>query len=70
MWNLAVPWWELIVRSAVIYFALIVALRLFGKRQIGRAARENVPRSLPSLVPSCYAIAIRSESGTRLVCVI
>ena len=36
MWNLAVPWWELIVRSAVIYFALIVALRLFGKRQIGQ----------------------------------
>jgi len=36
MWNLAVPWWELIVRSAVIYFALILALRLFGKRQIGQ----------------------------------
>lgn len=36
MWNLGVPWWELIVRSAVIYFALIVALRLFGKRQIGQ----------------------------------
>jgi uncharacterized membrane protein YcaP (DUF421 family) len=36
MWNLAVPWWELIVRSVVIYFALIVALRLFGKRQIGQ----------------------------------
>jgi len=36
MWNLAIPWWELIVRSAVIYFALIVALRLFGKRQIGQ----------------------------------
>lgn len=36
MWTLAVPWWELIVRSAVIYFALIVALRLFGKRQIGQ----------------------------------
>jgi uncharacterized membrane protein YcaP (DUF421 family) len=36
MWNLAVPWWELIVRSAVIYFALIIALRLFGKRQIGQ----------------------------------
>jgi len=36
MWSLAVPWWELIVRSAVIYFALIIALRLFGKRQIGQ----------------------------------
>jgi uncharacterized membrane protein YcaP (DUF421 family) len=36
MLNLAVPWWELIVRSAVIYFALIIALRLFGKRQIGQ----------------------------------
>jgi uncharacterized membrane protein YcaP (DUF421 family) len=34
--TLAVPWWELVVRSAVIYVALIVALRLFGKRQIGQ----------------------------------
>ena len=36
MWNLTVPWWELNVRSVVIYLAMIVALRLFGKRQIGQ----------------------------------
>src|SRR5947207_5462244 len=36
MWTLAVPWWELVVRSVVIYLALIVALRIFGKRQIGQ----------------------------------
>jgi uncharacterized membrane protein YcaP (DUF421 family) len=36
VWNLAVPWWELAVRSIVIYLAMIVALRLFGKRQIGQ----------------------------------
>src|SRR5207249_8885165 len=36
MWTLAVPWWELVLRSVVIYVALIIALRLFGKRQIGQ----------------------------------
>jgi uncharacterized membrane protein YcaP (DUF421 family) len=34
--SLAVPWWELVVRSVVIYLAMIVALRVFGKRQIGQ----------------------------------
>jgi uncharacterized membrane protein YcaP (DUF421 family) len=36
VWNLAVPWWELALRSIVIYLAMILALRLFGKRQIGQ----------------------------------
>jgi uncharacterized membrane protein YcaP (DUF421 family) len=32
------PWWELIVRSVIVYVFLIVLLRLTGKRQIGQLA--------------------------------
>ncbi|HVQ15414.1 MAG TPA: YetF domain-containing protein [Vicinamibacterales bacterium] len=38
MWNLAVPIWELVLRSTVVYAFLIVLLRLTGKRQIGQLA--------------------------------
>lgn len=36
MWELHVPAWELMVRATVIYLALLVALRLFGKREVGQ----------------------------------
>lgn len=36
MFHLAVPWWELAVRSTVVYFAFLVALRVFGKREVGQ----------------------------------
>jgi uncharacterized membrane protein YcaP (DUF421 family) len=38
MWHIAVPWWELIVRSVVVYAFLLVLLRLTGKRQVGQLA--------------------------------
>ena len=38
MFNLAVPWWELILRSAVVYGFLLVLLRVTGKRQVGQLA--------------------------------
>ena len=38
MWNLTVPWWELILRSAVVYGFLLILLRLTGKRQVGQLA--------------------------------
>ena len=38
MLNMSVPWWELILRSAVVYTALIVILRVSGKRQVGQLA--------------------------------
>jgi uncharacterized membrane protein YcaP (DUF421 family) len=31
-----VPPWELVIRAVVIYVALLVALRLFGKREVGQ----------------------------------
>ena len=36
MFNLSVSWWELIVRSLIIYAVFFVGLRLFGKREIGQ----------------------------------
>lgn len=36
MWSLAVPWWELVVRSVVVYLALLAVLRIFGKREVGQ----------------------------------
>ncbi|HEY0783261.1 MAG TPA: YetF domain-containing protein [Thermoanaerobaculia bacterium] len=38
MWNLAVPWWELIVRGAAVYVFMLILLRLTGKRQVGQLA--------------------------------
>lgn len=36
MFNLSVPWWELVVRGVVVYLFLLVFLRLTGRRQIGQ----------------------------------
>jgi len=36
MWELQVPAWELAVRSTAIYLAVLLALRLFGKREVGQ----------------------------------
>jgi uncharacterized membrane protein YcaP (DUF421 family) len=36
MWELQLPAWELVVRATAIYLALLVALRLFGKREVGQ----------------------------------
>ena len=36
MFNITVPVWELIVRAAVVYAALLTLLRLTGKRQVGQ----------------------------------
>jgi uncharacterized membrane protein YcaP (DUF421 family) len=38
MWTLALPWWEFILRGVIVYFFLIILLRLTGKRQIGQMA--------------------------------
>src|SRR6516165_10494955 len=38
MFHIAVAWWELVVRAAVVYVFLLVLLRLTGKRQVGQLA--------------------------------
>ncbi len=36
MWTLGTPWFELVIRAALIYVVFFGALRLFGKREIGQ----------------------------------
>lgn len=36
MFELDRPWWELMVRAAVVYFALLVMVRISGKRTVGQ----------------------------------
>ena len=38
MFAMSVPWWEIIVRSLVVYAFLLVILRITGKRQVGQLA--------------------------------
>src|SRR5437868_13298598 len=38
MWDLSVPWWELMARAVLVYLFLLVLLRLTGKRQVGQLA--------------------------------
>lgn len=36
MWSLSLPWWEFVIRGAVVYVFVITLLRLTGKRQTGQ----------------------------------
>jgi uncharacterized membrane protein YcaP (DUF421 family) len=38
MWNISIPWWELIVRCVVVYAFLLILIRITGKRQVGQLA--------------------------------
>jgi uncharacterized membrane protein YcaP (DUF421 family) len=38
MWRMSVPWWEIIVRSLLVYLFLLIILRITGKRQVGQLA--------------------------------
>jgi uncharacterized membrane protein YcaP (DUF421 family) len=38
MWNISVPWWELVIRGVAVYIFLIALLRITGKRQVGQLA--------------------------------
>ena len=38
MWDLTVPWWELVARAALVYLFLLLLLRITGKRQVGQLA--------------------------------
>lgn len=35
-WNLTVPWWELILRAVIVYFVVMLMLRVSGKRAVGQ----------------------------------
>lgn len=36
MLTLAIPWWEIVVRTAVVYVVVLGMLRLAGKRELGQ----------------------------------
>ncbi len=36
MFDLAVPWWELVLRALAVYGLMLVGLRVLGKRQVGQ----------------------------------
>jgi uncharacterized membrane protein YcaP (DUF421 family) len=36
MFEMHLPWWELLVRAAVVYFVLLLLVRLSGKRTVGQ----------------------------------
>ena len=36
MFHLGTPWWEIIVRTTVVYVVVLVGFRVSGKRQIGQ----------------------------------
>jgi uncharacterized membrane protein YcaP (DUF421 family) len=36
MWSLALPAWDIVLRTAVVYLAILLGLRLAGKREIGQ----------------------------------
>lgn len=42
MFQMATPWWELIVRGALVYLGVLVLMRLSGKRTIGEFSPFDV----------------------------
>src|SRR5437867_5981870 len=38
MWQMALPWWEFVVRGLIVYLFLVIILRITGKRQVGQLA--------------------------------
>ena len=38
MWEMSVPWWQLVLRAGAVYLFLLAFVRLTGKRQIGQLA--------------------------------
>ena len=36
MWDLTLPWWELIVRAATVYALLLILIKLSGRRTVGQ----------------------------------
>lgn len=36
MFDMGLPWWEFIVRGAIVYIALLIMVRVSGKRTIGQ----------------------------------
>ena len=36
LFDLSIPWWEIVLRGTIVYFVLLLLLRLSGKRTVGQ----------------------------------
>lgn len=36
MWQLTLPWWELVLRATLVYAALLLLIRISGRRTVGQ----------------------------------
>jgi uncharacterized membrane protein YcaP (DUF421 family) len=63
MWITSLPWWEFILRGIIVYFFLIVLLRVTGKRQIG----EMAPFDLVLLLVLSNAVQNAMNGGDNSV---
>ena len=42
MFGLTTPWWEIILRTAVVYIVVLVLLRVAGKRELGQMSTVDL----------------------------
>jgi uncharacterized membrane protein YcaP (DUF421 family) len=69
MFELSLPWWELLLRGVIVYVMVLVLLRLAGKRQVGDLTPFDL--TLLLLISEGASNAIRANensiSGAALV---
>ena len=46
IFNLSAPWWSIVVRTLIIYVAVLIGLRLTGKREMGQMTPFDLVLSL------------------------
>ena len=63
MWKLTQPWWEFVLRGLLVYSALLILLRLSGKRQVGQLA----PFDLVLLLVLSNAVQNSMNAGDNTV---
>ena len=64
MFELSVPWWELIVRGAAMYVTVLFLLRLCGKRQVGELTPFDLVLLL--LISEAAAPALTAKADSWL----
>jgi uncharacterized membrane protein YcaP (DUF421 family) len=69
MFDLAVPWWELMARGAGMYLTVLALLRLGGKRQVGELTPFDLALLLLISEAASPALTAKSDSwlGSTIV---
>jgi uncharacterized membrane protein YcaP (DUF421 family) len=62
MFELSLPWWELLLRGVIVYAMVLVLLRLAGKRQVGDLTPFDL--TLLLLVSEGASNAIRADENS------